>query len=61
MAAKNPGYSAAPGPVYGLGLIGSLVYFIQHTSGFWPIVLGILKAFVWPALLAYKFLQFFKM
>jgi hypothetical protein len=39
--------------VYGLGLIGSLVYFWQQTSGLWDHVVGILKALVWPAFLVY--------
>jgi hypothetical protein len=43
--------------VYGLGLIGALVYYIQHGHGFWGVVLGILKAIVWPALLVYDALK----
>ena len=44
--------------VYGLGLIGALVYYIQHAHGFWPVVLGILKALVWPAFVIYVLLKF---
>lgn len=40
--------------VYGFGLIGALVYFVGHASGFWLGVLGILKALVWPALMVYE-------
>ncbi len=54
----NGGTSEA---VYGLALIGSAIYFIQHASGFWEIILGILKAIVWPAILVYKALEFLKM
>jgi len=43
--------------VYGLGLIGSAIYFIQHASGFWPGVLGLLEAFVWPVIVVYKLLE----
>ncbi len=43
--------------VYGLGLIGALVYYIQHGHGFWGVVLGILKAIVWPAFLVYDALK----
>jgi len=42
------------GGVYFLGIIGVAVYFIQQVSGFWPIVLAILKAIVWPAFLIYQ-------
>ena len=43
--------------VYGLGLIGALVYYVQHAHGFWGVVLGILKAIVWPAFLVYDALK----
>lgn len=59
-ATNNYSYPAA-GAVYGLGLVGALIYFVQHSTGFWPIVLGILKAFVWPAFLVYKLLELFKL
>ncbi len=48
------------GAVYGFGLIGSAIYFIQHASGFWSVILAILKAFVWPVILVYKLLEFIK-
>jgi hypothetical protein len=44
------------GAVYGLGMIGAAIYYIQHANTFWVGVLGVLKALVWPALLVYKFL-----
>lgn len=44
--------------VYGLGLIGALVYYIQHADGFWSVILGILKALVWPAFVIYDLLKF---
>ena len=46
--------------VYGLGFIGSLVYFIQHATTLGMGLLGVLKAIVWPALVAYKLLEFLK-
>ena len=51
----NPGGGNA---VYGLGLIGALIYYIQAADGFWTGVLGILKALVWPAFLVYDLLKF---
>lgn len=44
--------------VYGLGLIGALVYYIQEADGFWAVIVGILKALVWPAFLVYHLLKF---
>ena len=41
------------GAVYGLGIIGALVWYLQEASSFWQGVLGVLKSFVWPALLVY--------
>ena len=40
--------------LYFLGMIGAAVYFVSHATGFWDGVLGILKAFVWPAFLVYE-------
>lgn len=45
------------GAVYGLGLLGAVVYYIQAADGFWMGVLGILKALVWPAFLVYELLK----
>ena len=45
---------------YFLGIIGSAVYFLQGTIGFWPGVLAILKAFVWPAFIVYEVFQLLK-
>ncbi len=47
--------------VYGLGFIGAAIYFIQHATGFWIGVLGVLKACVWPVFLVYKLLEFLKL
>lgn len=43
--------------VYGLGLIGALVYYIQQADGFWHIILAIVKGLVWPAFLVYDALK----
>ena len=47
--------------VYGLGFVGSAVYFISTAASFWIGVLGILKAIVWPAVLVYGLLKFLGM
>lgn len=44
--------------VYGLGLIGAAVFYISTASGFWAGVLGMLKAFVWPAFLVYEVFKY---
>ena len=49
------------GAIYGLGVLGAAVYFIQNSTGFWMGVLGVLKAVVWPAVIIYKALELMKM
>jgi hypothetical protein len=49
------------GSLYGLAFIGALVYYWQHANTFWLAVLGIFKALIWPAILVYHCLQFFKL
>ncbi len=40
--------------VYGLGLLGALVYFWQQADNFGGYLLAILKALFWPAFLVYE-------
>ena len=56
MAKSHTCRSADSGIVYCLGFIGAVIYYIQHATGFWNGVLGVLKAIVWPAMLVYKLL-----
>lgn len=57
---KNQNMSASSGAVYGMGVIGAAIYFIQHADTFWIGLLGVLKAIIWPALLIHKLLEFLK-
>ncbi len=43
--------------VYGLGFIGAAVYYIQMASGFWSVIVGLVKAIFWPAFLVYEVLK----
>ena len=45
------------GGIYGFAFLGAVVYYIQHATGFWDGVLGILKAIIWPAMLLYKVME----
>ena len=49
------------GGFYFLTFLGVAVYYIQQSHGFWPGVLGLLKALVWPAMLIYKVFTLLKM
>jgi hypothetical protein len=44
--------------VYGLGIIGALIFYVQQAEGFWPTIVAILKALVWPAFVVYDLLGF---
>ena len=48
-------------PIYCLGVAGALFYFLQNVSGFGAVMLGIGKAFIWPALLMFKLLTYLQM
>jgi len=43
--------------VYGLGLIGALVYYWQHATGFWAHAGAVLEAILWPAFVVYDLLK----
>jgi hypothetical protein len=53
--------TASSGAIYGLGVIGALLYFIQHASSFLDGVVGIIYAFFWPGVVLYKVLELLKM
>ena len=46
--------------IYGFGVLGAAIYFVQTAQGFWMCLVGILKAIVWPAFLLYKVLEMMK-
>lgn len=50
---SNMGGGSPAGPVYFFGFIGALVYFFHTSYDFWPSVVAVLKALVWPAYLVY--------
>ncbi len=50
----NQASSGGGNAVYGLGLIGALVYYLQQADGAAEYLLAVLKALVWPALLVYQ-------
>lgn len=58
---KNMGSKGGGDAVYGLGIIGALIYFITHATTFWMGVVGIFKALFWPAFLVYYLLDFLKL
>ena len=59
MSSRSSAGGAGGGAVYGLGLIGSAVYYFQQADTFWLFVLAIPKAIIWPAIIAYELLKGF--
>mgnify|MGYP006309216045 CR=1 FL=1 len=56
MSDRNP--DSGTSAIYGLGFLGALIYYIIHASGFWDVLLGIVKAIFWPAFLVYQALSY---
>ena len=56
---RQGGPAAGGGAVYGIGMIGALVYFLQAAETGRDYVLAFPKAIVWPALLVYKLFKTF--
>lgn len=53
--------NGASGAIYGLGILGAVIYYLQHAHTFWMGILGIIKALFWPAVILYKVLDILKM
>jgi len=51
---KSLNCHTSSGAVYGLGMIGAVVYYLQHATTVGEGLIGILKAIVWPAFLIYR-------
>ena len=52
---------AGGGAVYGLGLLGALVYSIGSATSFRDGVWGVLQSLMWPAFLVYHAMHVLKM
>ncbi len=54
---RQNGQPAGGGAVYGLGMIGAMIYYLRSARSGMDYVLAIPKASVWPALLVYRMLR----
>ena len=57
MMKKKVQNNAQTNAVYGVGLIGAAIYYISTATGFGMVLLGVLKALVWPAFLVFEALK----
>jgi hypothetical protein len=46
--------SSNQNPIYGLGVVGALFYFLQNANTIENVLIGIGKAVFWPAILIFK-------
>lgn len=53
--------NAGSGAIYGIGMLGALVYYLQHATSFVEGLIGIFKAVFWPGVILYKVLELLKM
>lgn len=53
--------NAGTGGLYGLGVLGALVYFIQTSTSFVDGIVGIIMALFWPAVVVHKVLELLKL
>ncbi len=53
-AARRNGPPAGGGPLYGLGMIGALVYFMGSAQSPRDYFVAFAKSTVWPAILVYR-------
>ena len=44
--------------VYGLGLLGAVIYFISKSTSIWSGIIGCIKALFWPAIIVYEALSY---
>lgn len=54
-------HQAGSGAIYGIGILGALVYYLQHATTFMDGILGVFKAIFWPGVILYKVLDLLKM
>ncbi len=52
--------NAGTGALYGLGVIGALVYYLQHATSILDGIIGIVYAVFWPAVIVYQALSLLK-
>jgi hypothetical protein len=53
---SNRGAGGGGGAVYGLGLIGAVIYYWQEANGFWEHLWAIGEGILWPAFVVYHLL-----
>lgn len=50
-------HNSGCGMVYGVGMIGALIYYLQHATSIPNALFGVFKAFFWPAFFVYRAIE----
>lgn len=54
MSNSNKATAGGAGAVYGIGVIGAIVWNWQQATDFWGYPWGVLESFFWPGFLVYE-------
>ena len=54
IAMSNNAVTVGGGAIYGLGIFGALVYYLQQANVFWEYLLSFVQGFFWPAWMVYE-------
>jgi hypothetical protein len=54
----NQGATASGGALYGFGLFGALYFYLSTAGSFGEVVLGIIKALVWPGIMVFHLFKY---
>ncbi len=57
MSRSGDAGAASGGAIYGIGLIGALVYFVQAAETFGEYAFAIIQTLFWPGFLVYEALK----
>lgn len=45
------------GAIYGIGMLGAIVYFVQRANGIGEIIVGLIKGVFWPGVVVHRALE----
>ena len=54
MSNANAGAAAGGGAIYGLGILGALIYYWQQADAFGEYLLALVQGLFWPAWMVYE-------
>ena len=58
---RGSGDNHAGNAVYGIGMVGAFVYYMQNAHTFGGVLYGLLKAVLWPGFLIFEVMKYLHM